>query len=381
MFVIVVFDAVAWGFEHIPFNAAFIAAMACAFPNETIHFFGERDHVSQLRRYLEPRFSGSRVVWRELELPPRFATSRERVARDFRNCETVLSEARRLGASRVVACYLHSITGILALKTLSLVHRESLVAFVHHGSLVRAMGSRRYHPILTLANGRLRQIVLGDSLRTEVIGKLPRLRRSLYAIRHPYFFEDAAPSTLPETGPMTFSFLGLVEEAKGFAEFVDLAAVFGASWGESVRFDLIGAKRRGFAVDPARSWVQTYGEGGPIPREVFERQLRETTYAVFPYESSYYKLVASGSVLDALTAGKPLIALRNSQFEEMFRTMGDIGYLCDDLAEMKRVIETILRERPRERHRRQSENILRTRRIYEPAAVGAQLREVLTASG
>ena len=91
--------------------------------------------------------------------------------------------------------------------------------------------------------------------------------------------------------------------------------------------------------------MKTYGKDGPIPRELFERQLRETTYAVFPYEPSYYKLVASGSVLDALTAGKPLIVLRNSQFEELFQTMGDIGYLCADVAEMRTTVDAIFATR------------------------------------
>lgn len=373
----VVVDAQAWGFEHVPFNAAFVAALAEAYPGEPIHFFGERDHLAQVQRYLASRMDTPQVTWRPLTLPPRFARERERAVPDFRNFSRVLSEARRLGASRVVACYLHATTGVLALKALSLLERRMLVAFVHHGSLVRVLGSRRYHPLLAFGNGRLRQIVLGDSIREEVVAKIPRLRKSLFGIRHPYFFERAVPSDLPAGGPVTFSFLGLVEESKGIAAFVDLAATFCPSLGDKVRFDLIGGKRRGVAADDVGPWVKTYGKDGPIPRELFERQLAETTYAVFPYEPEYYKLVASGSVLDALTAGKPLIVLRNSQFEELFQTMGDIGYLCADVAEMRTTVDAILRDPPRDRYRRQSENILNKRHVFEPAAVGAQLRDVL----
>jgi hypothetical protein len=123
--------------------------------------------------------------------------------------------------------------------------------------------------------------------------------------------------------------------------------------------------------------VKLYGSDGPLPRDVFERQLGQTTYAVFPYRPSAYRLVASGSVLDALAAGKPLIALRNPQFEEMFQVMGDIGYLCDDMAGMKRLITSILRDPPRDRYRQQSRNILATRRIFEPAAVAVELRAAL----
>ncbi len=75
-----------------------------------------------------------------------------------------------------------------------------LVAFVHHGSLVRVIGSRRYHPLLSFGNGRLRQIVLGDSIREEVVAKIPRLRESLFGIRHPYFFEHAVRPTYRREG-------------------------------------------------------------------------------------------------------------------------------------------------------------------------------------
>src|SRR5581483_7959594 len=106
-------------------------------------------------------------------------------------------EARRLGAERVIACYLHAITGTLALKILSLVHRRTSVSFVHHSGVMKLASSRRLHPLLRLGNGRLRQLVLGDAIRAEVVGLFPGMQGTLQAIRHPYFFEEAAPSALP----------------------------------------------------------------------------------------------------------------------------------------------------------------------------------------
>jgi glycosyltransferase involved in cell wall biosynthesis len=375
---IVIFDAMAWGFEHVPFNGALLASAGEAFPGEPITFFGSPDHLELLQSYLRPRFDVARVAWRDLALPQRMAKPQERIGRDFLNCRLVLSEAQRLGAKRVLSCYLHATSGVLALKALNWVTPGIQVAFVHHGSLVRVLGSRRNHPLLALGNGGLRQIVLAPSIRAEMLAKIPALQKSLYAIHHPYFFQDVAPSSFPQ-GPTTFSFLGLVDETKGFHDFVDLAATFGQSHLDAVRFDLIGGRREGSFADAAGPWVKTYGSEGPIPREVFEKQLGETTYAVFPYEPEHYKLVASGSILDAFTAGKPLIVLRNSQFQELFETMGDIGYMCNDVAEIKRTVESILRDPPRERYRRQSENILRGRRAFEPPAVGAELRAIFGA--
>jgi hypothetical protein len=372
-----VFNALAWGFEHVPFDAALIASLAQAYPGEPIHFHGEREHLRLVQQYLQPRFAGADVVWRELTLPPRLATPMARIASDLRICQAMLSEAQRLRANRVIACYMHSTTGILTLKTLAPVYRPRSLAFIHHGSLLRLVSSRRYRPLLSIANGALRQIVLGDSIRDEVLGALPSLRGSLYAIRHPYFFDEAVASDLPVSGPMSFSFLGLVDENKGFPEFVELATTLSPSWQHAARFDLIGGTRTGALPKAIGPWVKTYIADGPMPRDVFEAQLRQTHYAVFPYNPSYYKFIASGSVLDALAAGKPIIALRNSQFDEMFRTIGDIGYLCDDIAHMRHVTAGILRDPPRERYRQQSQNVLAGRRIFGTAAVAEQLRGVL----
>jgi hypothetical protein len=373
----VVFNALAWGFEHVPFDAALIASLAEAYPGEPVHFFGETEHLRLIQRFLAPRFPNADVVWHELTLPPRLATPRERIGDDLRTTRAMLSEARRLDAGRVIAAYMHSTTGIVALKALAQLYRPRSLAFIHHGSLLRLVSSRRYHPLLWLGNGRLRQIVLGDSIRDEVLGQLPVLRGSLHAIRHPYFFDDAETSDLPVSGPTGFSFLGLVDENKGFPEFVDLASTLAPAWKDAAYFDLIGGTRVGALPNTHGPWVKTYLTDGPMPRDVYEAQLRKTHYAVFPYNPSYYKFIASGSVLDALTAGKPIIALRNSQFDEMFKTMGDIGYLCDDVRQMKELAAGILRDPPRERYRRQSQNILTGRSVFGTAAVAQQLRGVL----
>jgi len=378
--VILAFNGLAWGFEHVPFDAALLASLIEAFPDERIHFFGERDHCQQVLRYLQPRLgSAADITWGDIKLPPRLASPRQRLAADLRIVTTMLSRARALQATRVVACYVHWATGVLALKALQGLYRRGPIGLIHHGSLLQLVASRRFHPLASLANGRLRQIVLAEPIRAEVARRLPRLGPSLRAIRHPYFFEEATPSELPTGAPMTFSFLGLIDETKGFDAFAGLAATFGRSHGEAARFDLIGGTRTGALPASVNAWVKTYGSGGPIPRDVFERQLRQTTYAVFPFDPVYYRLVASGSVLDALAAGKPFIALRNPQLEELLQAMGDIGYLCDSVGELEAVVAGILREPPRERYRRQSENILARRQIFGATAVAAQLREILAA--
>jgi glycosyltransferase involved in cell wall biosynthesis len=374
-----VFNALSWGYEHVPFDAALIASVAQAFPESPVHFHGESTHVRETRQYLEARFRDGPVVWREVGLPDRRASARGRLAPDLRLTRAILAEAERSPGSRVIACGMHAVSGLGARKTLSQVYRRSQVAYVHHGALSQLLSSRRYHPLLTLLNGRLRQVVLGDFIREESLRRLPILRGALHAIPHPYFFGETAPSELRAGEPIRFSFLGIVDESKGFSDFVALAKKTAAVAGGSACFELIGSTRDGAPTDSWAQWVTIRGGGGPMPRPAFESYLQQTGYTIFPYKPGSYNLTASGALMDALAAGKPLIALRNSQFAEIFRAMGDIGYLCDSLGELEEVVTGILKSPPYERYRRQSHAILAHRSLFSPAAIAAQLRDLLPA--
>ena len=383
---IVLFNALTWGFEHVPFDAALIASLEQAFPDEPIHFFAEAEHLRQTRAHLSLRNQadsrhGGSVVWREIVIPPRQAPLGRRLRDDVVLARHLLSEAQRLGASRVVSCCMHPRSGLPALKMLAAFYRRPDVAFIHHAGLLSLLSSRRYHPLLTFANGRVKQVVLGSSICTEVVRRLPAMSGHLSAIRHPYLFDPTAPSELPTAGApgssLRFSFLGMVAENKGFADFARLADEFtGGPVPDAARFDLIGGVPAD-ATTAIPASVRSHAAAGPLTREAYERLLQETSYTIFPYQPGFYSLVASGAVLDTLAAGKPLIALRNAQFQEMFEAMGDIGYLCGDLAEMRAVVAGIVKDPPRARYRQQSENILARRSIYGPAAVGDELRRLL----
>jgi hypothetical protein len=57
--------------------------------------------------------------------------------------------------------------------------------------------------------------------------------------------------------------------------------------------------------------------------------------------------------------------------------MGDIGYLCGDLTEMKEVMIAVAQNFPVERYRRQCSNILVGRKIFDPESVARELRAAM----
>ncbi len=79
-----------------------------------------------------------------------------------------------------------------------------------------------------------------------------------------------------------------------------------------------------------------------ITMQEFESSLQGATYFVYFFtHGGYYDLCASGTFFDAIKNCKPIIALSNPFFDYYFQKLGNIGYLCNSLDEMKSVIEKI----------------------------------------
>jgi hypothetical protein len=100
-------------------------------------------------------------------------------------------------------------------------------------------------------------------------------------------------------------------------------------------------------------------------------------YAVFFYPADSYRLTASGAFFDALAFAKPLIAIRNPFFEHYFSRFGDIGYLCDDYAEVKKMVSDILMHGSGGRYERQIKNLLRCRKSLSLEKIGETLAEII----
>jgi hypothetical protein len=105
---------------------------------------------------------------------------------------------------------------------------------------------------------------------------------------------------------------------------------------------------------------------GWTDRDAFERELEALDFVVFLYRRDTYRLTASGALMDAFAFAKPLLSLRNPYFEHCFELMGDIGYLCDSIDELRDRMVELVRNPDPQRFLRQRENIVRNRALFAP---------------
>lgn len=123
--------------------------------------------------------------------------------------------------------------------------------------------------------------------------------------------------------------------------------------------------------------LQVYGGKSMLSKGDFDQFLAGITYALFFYGNDMYKLTASGSILDAISFKKPIIAIRNDYFAHYFNEFGNIGYLVNDLIEMSNIIECIIKDFPTSEYKQQVENLARAQKAFSLNTVEKSIRQQL----
>jgi hypothetical protein len=78
-----------------------------------------------------------------------------------------------------------------------------------------------------------------------------------------------------------------------------------------------------------------------LTREEYETNVLKLDFALFFFKEPHYIFRASGAVIDAIAFETPLIVLNHPFFYNLFKQVGQIGYLCKDLTEMEQIIRKI----------------------------------------
>jgi hypothetical protein len=378
------------GVAHVPFNAALLYTVRLAYPSAEIAYYGEQSHLDYVRDHLRVFHDVEGIDFEPIRIPRYSAYDQRRLPREFSICRRVLAEACRRGSRALVFSSVTN-TSLLSLKALMHIKRFHVpTTAVVHGCLSGILDRQPRKPwnwitdlrrVLALAHPRsLKLMVLGDSILNNVRRVQPKRHAAWSALDHVYLWSSNAPEARsprnPGDEPLQFGYLGA--SFKGFDTFCRLADDV-ASSSKPVQFVMAGFCTETAAQRPVCRHIPNIPDN-PLPREEFEEQVRRLSYVVWTADPGRYRLVASGTFLDAMAFLKPGIYLRNDFIEHYFDRMGDIGYLCDSYEAMVETIKKIISEFPSDRYQRQVENIRKGRVIFEPETLAPRLRHILDGS-
>lgn len=186
-------------------------------------------------------------------------------------------------------------------------------------------------------------IVLGYSIADNLKGLVTdESFRQFAIIEHPYFFDKEVPSENVAYDRLSIGTVGTMNEFKGYYRLQELVNLL--TWKikeEKLNISVVGRLEN---VNPVHQDLINYSTLGNelLPRERFAELVHNLDYVLFLYATDSYKLIASGAIFDAISFGKPIIALKNDYFVSIFEQCGEMGYLCDSLDEIYNLILNIL---------------------------------------
>ena len=126
--------------------------------------------------------------------------------------------------------------------------------------------------------------------------------------------------------PIKVGFLGHCSLTKGFDIFVELAHRF---TGPDLEFHAIGLANKNAAYLDV-SVLRRAPSPEPVPRDLYVAAVADMDLICLPMPSGY-NYVASGSVIDAIAATKPIAVIRNEAYAALSNAHGPFGPMAADI--------------------------------------------------
>lgn len=382
-------ESIAWGMEHVPFNAALLRTMRFAYPNDIIHFYAEKYHLENVRKQISEEVAAS-IVWKKLVLPSRHSSFYVRLFSDFKTVKFLLKELNENPLKDVLVITVEApILWALKFYTGN-IHKDKRVQVIIHGDFTTLHRTPRksilnpFYYIGSLKTAlkvsgyeRLQHIVLEETVRDAILKQLPFLRNSVGVLDHPIPVDNQHVGINNFDSPIQFGFLGHASEKKGFSEYLTVASEITKRFSGQAKFHFIGSisdKIRRKTHSKMAFLEETPGKE-PMSRNEYVNRLKSLHFVCCFY-NKYYEACASGVLMDSIAWEKPIIATQLPIFKTIQKRFGDIGYLCKN-NEFRETIANIIQIGDSKRYKRQVANMSQVKTSRTPETLAMKYIELV----
>lgn len=388
---ILVFEMIWTGTHHAPGNSATLQTIAAALPGQRVVMHAEATHLENLRA--DPRLTGhANVGFVEIAISEhfRYRTQIVSLPRGLTEFATIRAALRAAPAGEPILIFLISATptAITAARLAMRLDRRVVgVQVGMHGNLNDLGGWRSSNPLVrhfdlpsvmrrTQPPG-LRYLVLEEAIRRALAEDAPAAAAASDVLPLPVnLAEIPLVADLAPELPIRVGLVGQATGDKGIGPFLETARMFKERHPGKVQFFLVGRPYPGDDLAPLRILDHPVTEG-QLSREAFIDRLRPLHHVMLPLQPSYYRLSASGALLDAITWLKPVIATDLPIIADEFAAFGDIGDLCPDVPAMQAALERAVTAPDPARYARQRANLERAREARMPEALARRYRAIV----
>lgn len=356
---IVFVDPFNHGLSHVPINAGVVETAVAADPDESLLIAAHDEHLAGLYESLDD--NAKRHVISQISITPAPAGTRfiSRFLYDLQNLKTVIGAADNI--STLILADLAPST-LYALRVALLICRSTpkKIVAVLHGNASELAGWRARNPFIratqlcsamNIASRTTSFLVLEDAIRDRLCEVSPQYAHQFVSLPHPLPSEEVTITSPVPDGhenvptkikhPIRIAFLGAAQEKKGFGEFLKLAEQINAQLPGKAEFHVIGWMSDDCPV-PQLSSLARKPSTRKLNRAEFLHAVQSIDYVCLPYNRDLYQYSASGTLLDAITATKPIFAISSPTLDDLQKKYGDFGIIADDMQLLTEQIKAAL---------------------------------------
>lgn len=257
-----------------------------------------------------------------------------------------------------------------------------------HGHLAAIKKIRQYKPwnmdyymrkSLSDLKNNLYIIVLGESIRKNVVSEIPSLRNQLYSIEHPFLRKKSYVNTdytYKACGCIKIGTIGVGSESRGL---LLLNIVNKYIYDKKLPIELyhIGKTTKGLREKLNRNIKLPFITEKMIPEEEYLLEVSKLDYILYLHDKDSYKLTASGALFEAFSLGKPIISLTNDYFSYIMKIIDmKVGYILDTVKDLCEVLEQIVEIIPTE-YDEMRKNSVKALDYFSPKVIGGQIAQII----
>jgi len=380
--------------QHNQINACMLYMICQKYFDRNIHFFSEKQHYSNIKEILKVYLPNEKKIqFHKINPPNPFALEYTRFAKDYELFKNIFNFAYENNIKQILSLST-SVSSLICLKILSRRYPDIKIKTILHSDLERItlknivrdfkLGRFLYMsfvnlrlPMLLFNTNNLKYLVLGESIKSNLLKNLPALTKYAESIDHPYFYKPVKRDTchISAIFPLLGSF-GSIHETKGGGLLLKLLAKLNDKYKNQTQFIICGNIQSNKINEKVKHYefVKTLNNGSNfISADEYDKQAQLMDYCIFFYDKESYKLGASGAFWDAISYVKPIIALKNDYFEYYFKKFGNIGYLFDSYEELESKVISILSNPQQEQYNEQVQNLINARKLLNTNKIAENL--------
>jgi len=362
------------GERHIMVNSGMLQVIRICFPDKHILLTCDNRHASRLREKMNSfDMINENKIFEYSELELRKIYTINKILREIKLAWMLFKQAKKLKAEMIffmsafpfTALFLNSFAKKFHVKTVICQHGDLGVLVLKKKKLTTLFFKFSIKTFFRLRNFHyVTPLFYGNSIRKKLFELNPRFNsNNTITIDHPYDYMTVIPPKKNEF-PISIANIGVAIMIKNSHLIFKLAALCKREIQENkIYFTQIGNISKEVKTYANQLVRQIYTKSGFIDSEVFEKALQEANYFIFFYsKNGFYDMCPSGTFFDAIKYETPIISMHNDFFDYYFDKLGNIGYLCSSLEEMKELIKSIAYGQKIEEYNLQKNNIKKAKK-------------------